>query len=95
MSQSCPLPPSLHSLPAVQTLGAHTRHVLAVASSNLQAVEGNLGWQISPSKAEKINGLNLGENETPVCPFCFGHCIDISSFPCKELKSEACDMLTS
>lgn len=64
-----------------------------MTNSKLLAAEDNLGQQISPSKAEKINKLNLEENEMPGCFSC--HAIDTSSFPCKELKCEACDMLTS
>lgn len=98
MSQSCPLPPSLLSFPAVQMQCVRTNararlYPVLGSDSELLAAEDSLGQQIPLSKVERINGLNLEENEMPGCFSC--RAIDTSSFPRKELKREACDTLTA
>lgn len=79
MSQSCPLPPSLLSLPAVQMLCVCVcvqtlcvqGSILCLATTNTKAAAAEDHWdqQISLSKVEKINGLNVEENEMPGCFF--------------------------
>lgn len=94
MKESCSLPPPLLSLPAVQVVSSAQGDILysAVTHRQLLAAEGSLAQQVSPSKAEQINGLNLEGTEMPGWFSC--HATDTSSFPCKESRRDACDMLS-
>lgn len=94
MKESCSLPPPLLSLPAVQVVSSAQDGILcsAVTRRQLLAAEGSLGQQISPSKAEQINELNLEGTKMPAWFSC--HATGTSSFPCKESRHDACDTLS-